>query len=128
MEIPAFIPLQSVFPCGADSDKGSNSQDPIPLPWNEIDKFFSQTTNLASSALNARVLACSDEYFAAASNLLTPTSPIHKPGVFVHTGAWYDGWETRRHNPEPYDWVVIRLGVASGVVYGVEIDTAYFVG
>lgn len=94
----------------------------------EIDSVFAQTTNLASSALNSRVLACSDDYFAAASNLLTPTAPIHRPGVFVHTGAWYDGWETRRHNPQPYDWVVIKLGVASGIIHGVEVDTAFFVG
>jgi allantoicase len=46
----------------------------------------------------------------------------------VYTGAWYDGWETRRHNPEPFDWVVVRLGVASGTVVGVEVDTAFFSG
>lgn len=46
----------------------------------------------------------------------------------VYTGAWYDGWETRRHNPAPFDWVVIRLGVASGTVSGVEVDTAFFSG
>ncbi|EFE42313.1 hypothetical protein TRV_02918 [Trichophyton verrucosum HKI 0517] len=98
------------------------------VPREEIDKCFSKTTNLASSALNSTVLACSDEYFAAASNLLTPGAPIHKPGVFVHTGAWYDGWETRRHNPAEYDWALIKLGVGSGIIEGIEIDTAYFVG
>lgn len=46
----------------------------------------------------------------------------------MHSGAWYDGWETRRHNTAPFDWVVIRLGVASGKVAGVEIDTAFFNG
>ncbi len=46
----------------------------------------------------------------------------------VYSSAWYDGWETRRHNPAPFDWVVIRLGVASGTVEGVEIDTAFFNG
>ena len=46
----------------------------------------------------------------------------------MHSGKWYDGWETRRHNPHPFDWVIIRLGVASGKVKGVEIDTAYFTG
>lgn len=46
----------------------------------------------------------------------------------MHTGAWYDGWETRRHNPEPYDWVVIKLGVASAVIHGVEVDSGFFVG
>jgi allantoicase len=98
------------------------------VPNDEIDKTFARTTNLASSALNAKVLSRSNDYFASAENLLTPTPAVHKPGVFVHTGAWYDGWETRRHNPEPYDWVVIKLGVSSGVIEGVEVDTAYFVG
>jgi len=46
----------------------------------------------------------------------------------VYSGAWYDGWETRRHNTEPFDYVIIRLGVASGRVEGVEIDTAFFSG
>ena len=43
-------------------------------------------------------------------------------------GAWYDGWETRRHNPDPPDTCTIRLGPAAGVVKGIEIDTAYFNG
>lgn len=94
----------------------------------EIDSTFGHCTNLASSLLDARIVACSNEFFASASNLLSPTPPIHRPGVFVDTGAWYDGWETRRHNPGEYDWVVIALGVHSGVVEGIEIDTAYFVG
>ncbi|KAK2882685.1 hypothetical protein FQN49_000117 [Arthroderma sp. PD_2] len=99
-----------------------------PVSKDEIDRCFSRTTNLASSGLNSTVLACSDEYFAAASNLLTPGPPIHKPGYFVHTGAWYDGWETRRHNPAEYDWALVKLGVGSGIIEGIEIDTAYFVG
>lgn len=74
------------------------------------------------------MLGFSDEWFAEASNLLTPTPPIRQPGKMVFTGAWYDGWETRRHNPEPFDWVVVRLGVASGTVAGVEVDTAFFSG
>jgi len=46
----------------------------------------------------------------------------------VFSGAWYDGWETRRHNPAPFDYVVVRLGVASGTVQGIEVDTAFFSG
>ncbi|KAL8724353.1 MAG: hypothetical protein Q9181_006864 [Wetmoreana brouardii] len=84
--------------------------------------------NLISSALNSSILAFSDEWFAPASNLTNPKPPVFRPGVFVDTGKWYDGWETRRHNPEPYDWVIIKLGVASGRVNGVEIDTAFFDG
>ena len=74
------------------------------------------------------MLSFSDEWFAEASNLLTPTAPIRQPGKMVYSGAWYDGWETRRHNTAPFDYVVIRLGVASGTVEGVEVDTAFFSG
>lgn len=81
-----------------------------------------------SKPLGSRILAVSDEWFAEAANLTTPTPPITKPGVFTYAGAWYDGWETRRHNPAPFDWVVFRLGVASGRVKGVEIDTGFFNG
>lgn len=86
------------------------------------------SSDLISKPLGSRILSFSDEWFAAAENLITPTQPIRKQGVYTHAGAWYDGWETRRHNPEPFDWVVIRLGVASGRVKGVEIDTAFFDG
>lgn len=59
--------------------------------------------------------------------------------------AWHR-WETRRHNKEPADWVIIKvgavvqvshtssdahsiqLGVASGTVHGIEVDTAFFNG
>ena len=83
---------------------------------------------MVNKALGSRILSFSDEWFAAADNLTTPTPPVRKPGVFVFSGAWYDGWETRRHNTEEFDWVVIRLGVASGRVKGVEVDTAHFNG
>lgn len=58
--------------------------------------------------------------------MINPAPPIHAPGRFVgkfscsttlglshgilkrhghdiDTGAWMDGWETKRHNPN-YDW------------------------
>lgn len=99
------------------------------IPSEDIDATFkSKYTDLVSAPLGSTVLSCSDEWFAAAENLITPTPPIRKPGVFTPAGAWYDGWETRRHNTEPADWVVLRLGTASGKVAGVEIDTAFFNG
>ncbi|KAI1447477.1 hypothetical protein F5Y02DRAFT_407438 [Annulohypoxylon stygium] len=100
-----------------------------PVGSDEIDKTFrSSSIDLISGTLGGKVLGFSDQWFADADNLLTPEPPIRQPGKMVYTGAWYDGWETRRHNPEPFDWVVIRLGVASGTVKGVEIDTAFFNG
>ena len=97
------------------------------VPASLIDTTFSSNTNLSTTVLGASILSFSDEYFASAENLLTPTPAIRKPGYFVHTGAWYDGWETRRHNTSPFDWVVIKLGCV-GVVEGVEVDTAHFNG
>lgn len=47
--------------------------------------------DLVSAALGGQVLECSDEFFAAAENLINPAPPIHKPGVFVPTGSWFDG-------------------------------------
>ncbi|ORY64029.1 uncharacterized protein BCR38DRAFT_457832 [Pseudomassariella vexata] len=95
----------------------------------DIDKTFrSGSIDLVSGALGGKIVDFSDEWFAEALNLLTPTAPIRQPGKMVYTGAWYDGWETRRHNTDPFDWVVIRLGVASGTVEGVEVDTAFFSG
>jgi allantoicase len=99
------------------------------IPADQIDETFkSNYTDLISAPLGSKIVAFSDEWFAAASNLTTKTAPISRPGVFVHSGAWYDGWETRRHNTEEADWVIIRLGTASGKVAGVEIDTAFFNG
>ena len=97
------------------------------VPSANIDTHFATTTNLTTTVLGARILSSSDQWFAAASNLLTPTPPIHQPGKFTHAGAWYDGWETRRHNSKPFDWAVIKLGCV-GVVCGVEVDTAFFNG
>ncbi|KAB5585820.1 Allantoicase [Coniochaeta sp. 2T2.1] len=94
-----------------------------------IDKTFrSSNIDLVSADLGGKVLGFSDEWFAEAANLINPAAPIRQAGKMVFTGAWYDGWETRRHNPEPFDWVVIRLGVASGTVEGVEVDTSFFNG
>lgn len=120
MEAPVLSPSQA-------EDIAKNTIKPIAAK--DIDATFkSDSIDLITKPLGSRILAFSDEWFAAASNLTTPTAPVHKPGVFTYAGAWYDGWETRRHNTEPFDWVVIRLGVASGRVKGVEIDTAFFNG
>ncbi len=39
-----------------------------------------------------------------------------------------DGWETRRHNRAAFDYAIIRLGVSSGTISGIEIDTSFFQG
>ena len=105
----------------------SSSLTAAPVPSSLIESTFSKFTNLTTTVLGAYVLSFSDEYFASASNLLTSTPAIRKPGFYVHTGAWYDGWETRRHNTKAFDWVVVKLGCV-GLIQGVEVDTAHFSG
>ncbi|MCJ1477385.1 Allantoicase [Lambiella insularis] len=108
-----------------------NAQTCIPIvvyPDGVAVDAIEEVFNLVSATLGSHILAYSDQFFADASNLINPRPPVHRPGYFVPSGAWYDGWETRRHNPEPFDWVVIRLGVASGKPKGVEINTAFFNG
>lgn len=86
------------------------------------------SSDLTSATLGGKILGFSDEWFAEASNLINPKIPIRIPGKMVFAGAWYDGWETRRHNSDPFDYVIIRLGVASGIVEGIEVDTFGFSG
>ncbi|EJS43243.1 dal2p [Saccharomyces arboricola H-6] len=87
-----------------------------------------KSVDVIGSKLGGQVVSFSDEWFAAAENLIQPTVPIRDPTKFVHSGAWYDGWETRRHNEAEYDWVIIKMGVAAAQIIGGEIDTAFFNG
>jgi len=124
MEVHSQEIIQDMLSAQSSSDL---SITVIPVPSSLIDDTFSSSTNLSTSVLGATIVSFSDEYFASASNLLTPTPAIRKPGVYVHTGAWYDGWETRRHNQKPFDWVVVKLGCV-GTIDAVEVDTAHFNG
>lgn len=82
--------------------------------------------DLASRALGGAVLCANDEFFAAKENLIVP-GPAQARVEFGHRGKEYDGWETRRRREPGSDWAVVRLG-APGVVSGVVIDTAHFLG
>lgn len=97
------------------------------LTGHDADSVLRPFSDLVSAPLGGHILAVSDEWFAPASNLLKPEKPIYSEKQ-VYTGQWMDGWETRRHNRNAFDYTIIRLGVASGTVVGVEIDTAYFEG
>lgn len=93
-----------------------------------VDDFpFDGLIDFCSSAIDGEIVSFSDQYFADAVNLINPDPPIRRPGHYVPTGAWFDGWETRRHNREPTDWVIIKLGV-TGFAHGCEVDTAFFNG
>ncbi|CEI86783.1 Putative Allantoicase [Rhizopus microsporus] len=97
------------------------------IPFEELKQSaLGDCIDLASSALGSTIVEVTDEFFAPAVNMINPAPPIHAPGKFVETGAWMDGWETKRHNPN-YDWAIIKLGYA-GSFKGFDIDTHYFTG
>jgi allantoicase len=75
-----------------------------------------------------RVLACSDEGFAPAENLVATRVPEFRFGVFIPgKGQEFDSWETRRHNPAAPDWAIVALG-SPGAIATVDIDTRWHDG
>ena len=71
-----------------------------------------------SSVLNgAKIVACSDEHFGVAQNIISP-------GKSINMG---NGWETKRRRGKGYDWVVIKLADI-GVIEDINIQTHYFKG
>jgi allantoicase len=88
---------------------------------------FTRLPDLADRRLGGGVVACNDEFFAPADNLVSSHEPRFTPRTFGAKGQVYDGWETRRRREPGHDWAVVRLG-APGVVRGVVVDTAHFTG
>jgi allantoicase len=88
---------------------------------------FSTRPDLASRALGGGVVFANDEFFAAADHLVLPQAPTFTPRTFDQKGQVYDGWETRRRRSPGEDVAIVRLG-APGVIHGVDVDTAFFVG
>ena len=88
---------------------------------------FRALPDLARRDLGGSVVWANDESFAAKENLITPAPAAWEPAAFGHHGKVYDGWETRRRRTPGEDAAVVRLGVP-GVVAGVVVDTAWFLG
>ncbi len=97
--------------------------------------FATDFINLLSGRIGGRALACSDEWFADASNLVKPAPPIFRQGHFVETGQWMDGWESRRSfrrrdresSGMDYDWCILRLGIP-GSIHMIDVETTHFRG
>jgi len=84
--------------------------------------------NLVSSQLGAQVVFATDEWFAAADNMLQDSSPAWKADLYTKYGKWMDGWESRRRRTEGHDWSIIKLGLAASRIHAIEVDTAFFTG
>jgi allantoicase len=88
---------------------------------------FRQLPDLALRTLGGSVVHANDEAFAARENLIVPGPAVFDPTEFGHRGKVYDGWETRRRREPGHDEAIVRLGIP-GIVRGVVVDTAFFVG
>jgi allantoicase len=92
---------------------------------------FLKGVELSSEKVGGKALLTNDEFFAGKENLLKVAAPIFIPGKYTEFGKWMDGWESRRkRNLGPgndHDWCVIELGLP-GVIQGLNVDTAFFVG
>lgn len=87
--------------------------------------FQSSYSNLSGEG--ARILFATDEWFAAADNLLKESPPHFDPDAYCEQGKVMDGWESRRRREAGHDWCVIKLK-SRARLYGIEIDTAHFTG
>ena len=92
-----------------------------------VDSYSARWPNLADERLGAEILFCTDEFFAAASRMLSHQEPVWKEGVFDDNGKWMDGWESRRKRCEGHDYSIIRLGLA-GTIKAIDLDTRHFTG
>ena len=84
----------------------------------EAKKYFGKKVfNLTSILNGAKPIACNNEHFGRAENILTP-------GRGKNMG---DGWETRRSRGKNFDWLIIKCATP-GKISKIQIDTHHFKG
>ena len=82
-----------------------------------LKNFSGKVLNLASVLNGATPIACNNEHFGRAENILAP-------GMGKNMG---DGWETRRSRGKNFDWLIIKCA-AAGKINKIQIDTHHFKG
>ena len=80
-------------------------------------KLKNKKTNLASLLDGASVIACNNEHFGKAENILAP-------GKAKNMG---DGWETRRRRGPGFDWLILN-SLDGKEIDKIEISTHHFKG
>ncbi|MGB3836131.1 allantoicase [Castellaniella sp.] len=99
----------------------------IDAPAADLPVFASRYPNLLSEQLGAKVLSCTDEFFAGAPRMLQDAEPVFIVGKFDDHGKWMDGWETRRRRNGGHDTAIVKLGLP-GTIKGLDINTSHFTG
>jgi len=88
---------------------------------------FTGLVELAGSDFGGKVLFTTDDFFAAASQMLAPGRAVFIEGKYTDRGKWMDGWESRRKRGPGHDHALIELG-SPGTLLGFDIDTSHFSG
>jgi len=78
--------------------------------------YGNKLINLSSLLNGASIIACNNEHFGKAENILAP-------GKGKNMG---DGWETRRSRGKNFDWIIFKC--VKGKINNFEIDTHHFKG
>ena len=89
--------------------------------------FTNGLIDLAQPRLGTKVIYKTDDFFASANRIISPTEPVFKVGVFDKHGKWMDGWESRRKRTAGHDFIIIKLG-KPGTIKKVDVDTSHFNG
>jgi len=97
------------------------------LESKRYEELIRRHINVADERLGAVVLFATDEFFAPARRMLSPSEPEWRAGVYDAHGKWMDGWETRRRRDQGHDHCIVRLAGPCTLAL-LEIDTRYFTG
>ena len=89
--------------------------------------FTNGLIDLAQPRLGTKVIYKTDDFFASAHRIISPTIPVFKDGVFDKHGKWMDGWESRRKRTSGHDYIILKLG-KPGKISKIDVDTSHFNG
>ena len=89
--------------------------------------FTNGLIDLAQPRLGTKVIYKTDDFFAPANRIISPTIPVFKEGVFDKHGKWMDGWESRRKRTSGHDYIILKLG-KPGKISKIDVDTSHFNG
>ena len=64
-------------------------------------------------AVGSKIIHCTDQSFARASNLFSDRQPVFDANEFGRQGKIMDSWESKRHNPQEKETVIFSLKEAS---------------
>ena len=89
--------------------------------------FTNGLIDLAQPRLGTKIIYKTDDFFASANRIISPTTPIFKDGIFDKHGKWMDGWESRRKRTIGHDYIILKLG-KPGKISKIDVDTSHFNG